>query len=351
MYAHFVERGVEMTGEFLGRSRTVLPGLVVVGACSALASVLGWLVPLVGAPVFGLVLGVLGAAVVPRLRSPTLTPGYGLAGRFLLQAAIVVLGTGLSLRQVITVGRESLPVMIGTLIIALVGGAVLGRLFRLDSDTTLLITVGTAICGASAIAAASAVIKPRERAIGYAIGTIFTFNLAAVMIFPPVGHLLQLDPAAFGLWSGTAVNDTSSVVATAYAFDPAAGPQALVVKLARSLMIIPVVLLIAVINSRGRTGREQAAERPKPWRLVPPFLIGFLVAAGLQSLGLIPADWQPALAGLGLFLITAALTGIGLSLRLADLRRSGPKPLLLGALLWVAVAVTSLGLQAATGLL
>lgn len=328
----------------------MLPGLAVVGAGSVLASLLGRLVPLVGAPVFGLVVGALAAAVVPRLRSATLTPGYGLAGRFLLQVAIVVLGTGLSLRQVITVGRESLPVMIGTLIIALLGGAALGRLFRLERDTTLLITVGTAICGASAIAATSAVIKPRDRAIGYAIGTIFTFNLAAVMIFPPLGHLLGLDPAAFGLWSGTAVNDTSSVVATAYAFDPAAGPQALVVKLARSLMIIPVVLVVALINSRGRSaGRDTA--RPKPWRLVPPFLIGFLLAAGLQTLGLIPASWQPALSALGLFLITAALTGIGLSLRPADLRRSGPKPLLLGALLWIAVAAASLGLQAATGLL
>ncbi|GAB3758080.1 YeiH family protein [Microlunatus parietis] len=338
-----------MTGGFLTRGRAVLPGLAVVGAGSVLASLLGGLVPLVGAPVFGLVIGALAGAVVPRLRSASLTPGYGLAGRFLLQAAIVVLGTGLSLRQVITVGRESLPVMIGTLIIALVGGAVLGRLFRLDSETTLLITVGTAICGASAIAATSAVIKPRDRAIGYAIGTIFTFNVAAVMIFPPLGHLLGLDPAAFGRWSGTAVNDTSSVVATAYAFNPAAGPQALVVKLARSLMIIPIVLVIAVINSRNRSGAERPTGRPQPWRLVPPFLIGFLVAAGLQTLGLIPASWQPALAALGLFLITAALTGIGLSLRLADLRRSGPKPLLLGALLWIAVAAASLGLQAATG--
>ncbi|MFC7622056.1 YeiH family protein [Microlunatus sp. GCM10028923] len=340
-----------MTNGFLTRARAVLPGLAVVGAGSALATLLGRLVPLVGAPVFGLVIGALAAAAVPRFRSATLTPGYGLAGRFLLQAAIVVLGTGLSLRQVITVGRESLPVMIGTLIIALLGGVLLGRLFRLDSETTLLITVGTAICGASAIAATSAVIKPRERAIGYAIGTIFTFNVAAVMIFPPLGHLLHLDPAAFGLWSGTAVNDTSSVVATAYAFDPAAGPQALVVKLARSLMIIPVVLVVAVINSRGRSAAEGPLARPKPWRLVPPFLIGFLIAAGLQTLGLIPASWQPTLAGLGLFLITAALTGIGLSLRLADLRRSGPKPLLLGALLWIAVAATSLGLQAITGLL
>ncbi len=327
--------------------RTAGPGLLIVLLIAAAATGLGRPLPMIGAPVFGLVLGVAGRALVPRLRTPALTIGYEAAGRQLLPLAIVVLGTGLSLQQILAVGRDSLPVLVGTLAVALVGGALLGRLLGIDRDTTTLISVGTGICGASAIAATAAVIKPKQQTIAYAVGTIFTFNLAAVLIFPPIGRLLGLGPQAFGLWSGTAVNDTSSVVAAAAAFDPAAGPHAVVVKLARSLMIIPIVLILTAISSRRHRG--QPGGRVSVFRLVPPFLIGFLAAAALQTLGLIPPAWQPGLSAVGLFLITAALTGIGLSLRLADLRRSGPRPLLLGGLLWLAVAGASLGLQALTG--
>ncbi len=326
------------------------PGLLIVLLGATAATGLGRLLPTVGAPVFGLVLGVAGRAIVPRLRAASLTTGYELAGRHLLQVAIVVLGTGLSLQQILAVGRDSLPVMAGTLVVALAGGALLGRLLGIDRDTTTLISVGTGICGASAIAAASAVIKPRRETIAYAVGTIFTFNIAAVLIFPPLGHLLRLGPQAFGLWSGTAVNDTSSVVAAAYAYDPAAGPHAVVVKLARSLMIIPVVLILTALRTRSARSAGTGGG-VSPLRLVPPFLIGFLIAAGLESLGLIPIAWHPLLSEAGLFLITAALTGIGLSLRPAELRRAGPRPLLLGGLLWLAVAAASLGLQAITGTL
>ena len=259
--------------------------------------------------------------------------------------------TGLSLQQIVAVGRDSLPVMAGTVVVALAGGALLGRLLGIDRDTTTLISVGTGICGASAIAAAAAVIKPKRETIAYAVGTIFTFNIAAVLIFPPLGHLLLLGPESFGLWSGTAVNDTSSVVAAAYAYDPAAGPHAVVVKLARSLMIIPIVLILTALRTRSARSAGSSGGGVSPLRLVPPFLIGFLIAAGLESLGLIPAAWHSALSELGLFLITAALTGIGLSLRPADLRRAGPRPLLLGGMLWLAVAGASLGLQAITGTL
>ncbi|GAA3440058.1 YeiH family protein [Kutzneria kofuensis] len=322
-----------------------IPGLAVTLLVAAVATGLGLLAPVVGGPVFAIILGVLAATVVKPLRSSRLAPGYALASKGVLQLSIVVLGTGLSLQQVVHVGVSSLPVMLGTLAVALGGAWLLGKWLKVGTDTKTLIGVGTGICGASAIAATTAVIKPKDTEVAYAIGTIFTFNIAAVLLFPPLGHLLGLSPHAFGLWSGTAVNDTSSVVAAAYAYGGDAGPYAIVVKLTRSLMIIPIVIGLAFLKAR----RDD--EVHLPWhRIVPLFLIGFVVAAATDTAGLIPDSWHPALSTLGTFLITTALAGIGLSLRFADMRKAGTRPLLLGGLLWIAVAASSLGLQALTGL-
>jgi uncharacterized integral membrane protein (TIGR00698 family) len=324
------------------------PGLLLALVVAGIATVLGKFLPIVGGPVFGLVLGVTLAAAVPALRLPRWEPGYLVAARPVLQLSIVVLGTGLSLRQVMTVGGSSLPVMLGTLAVALGGAWLLGRLLGVRGATQTLIGVGTGICGASAIAATTAVIKARDSEVAYAIGTIFTFNIVAVLLFPPLGHLLGMSPHAFGLWSGTAINDTSSVVAAGYAYGGGAGADSIVVKLTRTLMLIPIVIGLAILNARKENGR--LGLRGMPWRrIVPMFLIGFLLASALNSVGVLPAGWHPALSVLGAFLITTALAGIGLSLRLADMRRAGGRPLLLGALLWIAVAGSSLGLQALTG--
>ena len=331
----------------LGQVRRVLPGLGVALVIAGLATGLGKLAPVVGGPVFGIVLGVVVSTLVPGLRQPRWTPGYVLAARTVLQLSIVVLGGGLSLQQVVRVGGESLPVMLGTIAVALGGAWALGRMLKVDGDTRTLIGVGTGICGASAIAACTAVTRSKDTDVAYAIGTIFTFNIVAVLAFPPVGHLLGMSAHAFGLWSGTAINDTSSVVAAAYAYSDDAGQYAIVVKLTRSLMIIPIVVVLAVLRAR----RNRTDIGSMPWRrIVPPFLIGFVLAAGLDSAGLIPDAWHPALAALGTFLITTALAGIGLSLRLSDIRRAGHRPLALGALLWIAVAATGIGLQAVTAI-
>lgn len=331
------------------RVRDVGPGLLVAALIAGVSTVLGRLVPIIGGPVFGLLLGVVLAALAPPLRSARLRPGVLLASRGVLQTSIVVLGTGLSLRQVARVGGGSLPVMLGTLAVALCGGWVLGRALRVRGDTQTLITVGTAICGASAIAATTAVIRAKDSVVSYAIGTIFTFNIAAVLLFPPLGHLLGMSPHAFGLWSGTAINDTSSVVAAGYSYGDAAGAYSLVVKLSRSLMLVPIVCVLALRAAR-RAPVAGARLGGVPWRrVVPMFLVGFLAASALDSLGLVPDGWHPALSQLGAFLITTALAGIGLSMRLADIRRAGPRPLLLGASLWVLVAASGLGFQAIAG--
>jgi uncharacterized integral membrane protein (TIGR00698 family) len=341
----------------VGAGRTVAPGLVLALFVALAAGPLGRAVPVVGAPVFGILLGMVLAAVVKP--GDDLRPGLAFASKPVLQTSIVLLGATLSLHQVASVGLSSLPVMLGTLAVALTGAWLLGRLLGVRGDAAVLIGVGTGICGASAIAATTAVLRPKQSQVAYAIGTIFTFNVAAVLLFPALGHLWHLSPHAFGLWAGTAVNDTSSVVAAAYSFSAAAGPYAVVVKLCRSLMLVPIVLTLALWRARRQRTEALAdgtAEGPGdgrparlPWRrILPLFLVGFVAASVLDTVGLVPLAWHPALTQAGTFLITTALAGIGLSLRAADIRGAGVRPLLLGGLLWVLVAASSLGLQALT---
>lgn len=277
-----------------------LPGLVVALLVAGVATAAGLEVPIVGGPVFGIVLGALLATVLrpgDRFR-----PGLAFASKPVLQASIVLLGATLSLRQVAQVGSSSLPVMLGTLTVALVGAWGLGRLLGVRGDAQLLIGVGTGICGASAIAATQAVIKVKESQVAYAIGTIFTFNIGAVLAFPQLGHLLGLNPHAFGLWAGTAINDTSSVVAAGYAYGGDAGPYSVVVKLTRSLMLIPIIMALAFWIARREArasdspGGDGLSLRTLPWtKIVPLFLVGFVAASALTSIGVIPQSWHPAL--------------------------------------------------------
>jgi uncharacterized integral membrane protein (TIGR00698 family) len=323
-------------------ARERLPGLALAVLVGAAATLLGRFVPIIGGPVFGIVLGIALATVIKP--GTVLRPGLSIAGRQVLQAAIVVLGFGLSLPAVARAGAASLPVMLGTLVVALGGAYVLGRLLHIPGGVRTLVGVGTAICGASAIAAVTAVVDVTEIDVAYAMGTIFTFNIVAVLLFPVLGHLLGLSQHSFGLWAGTSINDTSSVVAAAYTYGPAAGAYGVVVKLTRSLMIIPVCIGLSV--------RRSQQQRKLPWRrMIPLFLVGFLAASAIDTAGLIPPSWHSGLGDAGVFLIAVALAGIGLSLEPAKLRQAGLRPLLLGAALWALVAVSRLALQAATGTL
>ena len=312
---------------------------------------LGHLAPVVGAPVFA----ILGGIAIAHFRQPLARVGLGFASRSVLQGSIIVLGTGLSFHQVVTTGSSSLPVLLGTLAVALLGARLLGRALSIDNDLRTLIGVGTGICGASAIAATDAVISASEADVSYAITTIFTFNVIAVLTFPTIGRLLSLSPHSFGLWAGTAVNDMSSVVAASSIFGRGATSFAVVVKLTRTLMIIPISLVLAFWRSKQNRPEEGLAQRPRLVSrlrgVMPVFIVWFLVAVTANSFGVIPRAWHGALSEVAQLMITVALAAIGLSTRLRDIRRTGLRPLALGAILWILVAVTSLGLQLATGTL
>ena len=358
------------------RAAEIAPGLGIAVALAVVATVIGKNVPVVGSAVPGAVIG----AVLAIVRKPgaRFAPGLKWASSFVLQCSVVVLGTQLSIGAAARAGLASLPVMLGTLVACLLAAYVYGRVLGVVGNLRTLIGVGTGICGASAIAAVSPVIEATGTDIGYAVSTIFLFNITAVLMFPLLGHALGMSQHSFGLFAGTAVNDTSSVVATATTYGSSAAGYAVVVKLVRTLMIIPICVGLAWLTDRkkaaaavpaaggagagagARTGGVRvegvpaAGRRMSPrraLRLVPWFLIGFVVAALVNTVGGVPSGAHSGLSDVSLFFVAVALSAIGLSTDVPALRRAGAKPVLLGLMLWITVAGTSLGLQALTGTL
>jgi uncharacterized integral membrane protein (TIGR00698 family) len=316
-----------------------MPGFFLALGVAIVAALLGRAAPIVGAPVFAIVIGALIASV--RRPSPALRPGIAFASKQLLQWSIVLLGAHLSLMEIIQGGARSLPVMLGTLLIVLVLAYVVGRALGLDRDIRRLIGIGTAICGGSAIAAVASVIEADQADIAYSLGVVFLFNVVAVLVFPALGHLMQLSQQAFGLWAGTAINDTSSVVAAAFAYGRDAGNDAVIVKLTRTTLILPIVLYYGW----RRIQHARAGSGAIDWRaIIPWFILWFLLAAALNSFGLIPAVAQEPLQELALFTITVALAGVGLGTDIQRIRAAGVRPLMLGAILWVAIAISSLAI-------
>jgi uncharacterized integral membrane protein (TIGR00698 family) len=322
-----------------------MPGLILAIVVALVALGLGRLMPLVGGPVFGIVLGIL----IRNLIAPgaQFTPGIQFAGKQILQWSIIALGFGLSLNQVAKTGLESLSVTLVTMTVAFLAAWGLGRALKVRDKLQILIGVGTAICGGSAIAAVTPIIKPDEHDTAFAISTIFLFNLVAVLLFPLLGHLLHLSDLGFGLWAGTAINDTSSVVAAGYSFSKEAGDYATIVKLTRATLIIPVCLMLAFAvawREKKKGSTDFSLRRIFPW-----FILWFLVASAIRTAGLLPATILPAIHVLAEFLIIVALTAIGLSANLRKMASTGLRPILLGLGVWAAVSISSLLVQLVIG--
>ena len=317
---------------------TKLPGLLLVAAIAFPAWVAGKMVPLVGGPVFGILFGML----LAFWRRPALMePGIKFTAKKILQASIILLGFEMNLFQVFAVGSQSLSIMVFTLSAAFLTAWAVGRYLNVAGKTSILIGVGTAICGGSAIAATAPVIGAGDKDVAYSISTIFLFNICAVFIFPFFGHLLSMSDLGFGMWAGTAINDTSSVVAASYSFSNEAGNFATIVKLTRTLMIVPITLVLAIFVSRKDSGAgDFSLARIFPW-----FILGFLAASIISTLGWLTPATCKLLGATGKFCIVLAMAAIGLNTHLKQLLANGFKPILLGLACWLAVALVSLGLQ------
>lgn len=322
-----------------------LPGLALCAAIGLVAAFLGRLMPVIGAAIFALGLGIIARLIVGA--APVLSAGIGMASKPLLQVAVVLLGAKVSLGTIAAVGSQSLVVMLTSLCAAFLVAALAGRALGVERKLAVLVGTGTAICGGSAIAAAAPVIGSEDHDTAYAFSVIFAFNLAAVFLFPALGHLFGLGDQGFGLWAGTAINDTSSVVAAAYSWSEAAGDYAVIVKLTRTLMIVPVTLVLGILSARGFFGAQEGAERARGVKAVriPWFILAFLGASLLRTVGIIPEALGKVISDAGVLLIAVALAGIGLSTDLRKIVKTGWRPLVLGLLVWAAVAASSLGVQ------
>ncbi|BCL77242.1 hypothetical protein JHS3_29780 [Jeongeupia sp. HS-3] len=321
--------------------QTHYQGLLLALGLATIAALLGHAFPLIGGPVFGILLGLL----LNNLRSPgeRFRPGITFASKQILQWSIVALGVGLSFTKVAQTGMQSLTVTLVTISSAFLSAIVLGKLLGVPDKLKVLIGVGTAICGGSAIAAVTPIIKPDDHETAFSISTIFLFNIVAVLLFPFLGHLFGMSDKGFGLWAGTAINDTSSVVAAGYSYSQIAGQYATIVKLTRATLIIPVCLCLALYMAHQH--RKAGAENFSLKRIFPWFILWFVVASVLSTLGFIPAAVVPYASQIAQFLIVVALTAIGLSSNLRQMRGTGFRPVLLGLGVWICVATSSLMVQ------
>lgn len=317
-----------------------IPGIVVSLVIAMIALVLGQRFSLIGSSVIAILLGILLKNSIGI--KPSWEAGLTYSGKYLLQLAIVVLGATFSIRQVSEIGLSSLRLSLITIVIAFIVSYVMGRYLKVPKKLAILIGFGTAICGGSAIAAASPVLNAEDEDIALSLSTIFLFNILAVFIFPFLGHVMAMSDLQFGLWAGTAINDTSSVVAASYSYSSVAGDYATIVKLARALMIVPSCVFMAIFRLY-QSKQEQV--KVSMVSIFPWFILWFLVASVLSSFGLFSPKMILVAKKVSQCLMAMALVGIGSKVSLETFKKSGVKPFLLGLGTWVSVAVSSLLLQ------
>jgi len=317
-----------------------LPGILLSFGIAAVSIFLGGLLPLIGSSVLAIVFGIV---LNNSMKLPAVfQEGLSYSGKKLLQYSIIFLGFSMSIGQVSETGISSLRISLITILIAFLAAYLAGRFFKMNRVLTILIGFGTAICGGSAIAAASPILEADEEEIALSISTIFFFNILAVFIFPFLGHLLQMSDAFFGTWAGTAINDTSSVVAAGYTYSPSAGDLATIVKLSRALMIVPACLIFSAYRY---IKSKQSAQKTNLKQIFPWFIAWFVLASLISSLGFLPAAVIPYTKFISQWLMAMALAAIGAKVSFKQFKQAGAAPLLTGAFAWFCVAVSSLIIQ------
>lgn len=327
----------------------IIPGVVLALIIAALAKFLESLLPihLIGASVIALFIGMLFNVFLHKYQ--VFDAGLKFTSKKLLKFAIILLGSSLSLTTILNVGRLSLTVMLFTLFTCFGIGHFVGKSLGLNWKLSNLISAGTGICGGSAIAAIAPVVDAEDTDIAYAMSATFIFDMAMILLFPIMGRMLGLSDMAYGLWTGTAVNDTSSVVAAGYAYTEAAGDFATMVKLTRTLSIIPTVLIFSFINlhikRKNAHNSEIEGKKANVISLFPWFIIGFVALAIINSFGLIPANVAATAKTISKFLMVSALAAIGLGTSMNDMKKSGVAPMVHGFIISALVVIVAIGVE------
>ncbi|MEE1043056.1 MAG: YeiH family protein [Clostridia bacterium] len=329
----------------------ILPGLLTAILLAAIAKYLESLLPIhiIGASVIALLLGM----VINSFFKPAwLNAGLKFTSKKVLKFAIILLGASLSVNVILNVGKLSIMVMIFTLLTCFGGGYFIGKALGLNWKISNLISAGTGICGGSAIAAIAPVIDAEDSDIAYAMSATFIFDMAMIILFPIMGRMLGLSDMAYGLWAGTAVNDTSSVVAAGYAYSEGAGDFATMVKLTRTLCIIPTVLVFTFVNLRlkRKANIEATGKKVNIASLFPWFILGFVAMAVINSIGLIPAEVSAIAKDISKFLMVSALAAIGLNTSFKDFKKAGINPMMHGFIISALVVVVAIGVEWFMGL-
>lgn len=320
---------------------------------------LGKAFPIIGGAVIAILAGMV---VTLLLRDKSgMEPGIRFVSKKILQWAVILLGFGMDLNVVVQTGRQSLPIIVCTISVSLLVAFFLRRWMQIPGKVATLVGVGSSICGGSAIAATAPVIDADEEEVAQAISVIFFFNVLAALLFPALGQAIGFDTTsgeAFGIFAGTAVNDTSSVTATAATWDSmwnlgsATLDKAVTVKLTRTLAIIPITLVLAFLRTRRE---KQDGGNRVDFKKIFPFFILFFIAASIVTtvavhFGVSASVFDPV-KELSKFLIVLAMAAIGLNTNIVKLVRSGGKPIALGGCCWISITAVSLLMQHLLGLM
>ena len=325
--------------------KTYLSGVVLPVGIAAMAYIISLFLPagFLGGTLIALILGMLLNPLVCRYE--VFASGINWTSKKILRAGIITAGISLSFSQVIQAGKYALILMLFTLVTAFGVGYVCKKVFKINWKLASLLSVSTAICGGTAVATLGPTIQAKNRDIAYAISATFIFDIVTVIAFPWIGRFLGLSDAGYGLWIGTAVNDTSSVVAAGYAFSDAAGLLATIVKLTRTLFIVPVVLIFSWIYAK-KGAPSQTAAKVSISKIFPWFILGFLAVVGIRSMGFLPDNIVTGVSFLSKFFLSMALAAIGLNTSLKEVAGVGIKPMIAGVIIDTSVVFVSLFAQA-----
>ena len=335
------------------------PGILLCLAIAIPSWFIGTAFPIMGGAVIAILAGMVLTLIIKN--KGVLDSGIKFTSKKVLQWAVILLGFGMDLNVVLETGKQSLPIIICTIGISLIMAFLINKFIKMPAKVATLIGVGSSICGGSAIAATAPVIDADEEEVAQSISVIFLFNVLAALLFPSFGQLIGFDTTsgeAFGIFAGTAVNDMSSVTATASTWDgmfnlgTATLDKAVTVKMTRTLAIIPITLVLAF--ARAKKQKSNNAGKINIKKIFPFFILFFIGASIITTIAVscgVSADLFDPLKTLSKFLIVMAMVAIGMNTNIVKLVKSGAKPIFLGFCCWVSITGVSLLLQHVMGLI